>query len=361
MEARGHVTRPMNSFMLYRSAYAARTKAWCHENNHQVVSSLSGESWPLEPEHIRAQFDEWAKIERQHHQQAHPDYKFSPSKANNKRRKDELSDDEGEPSDFDADPDGEYRGGSRRVRQMRHDPRANYVTSNVGFETHPYYDQQPGVLVQSQNQFARPLPSQIGYDQNGFPHDQQASQYYQTTYSPQMSYAYMHDMQHQRVQTPSSLQGQQQSLGNFGIPQGFDETFDVSRNATPFQHQQQQQQYAPDYNPYQHEYLPQAYQQVSQAATPQPAAQMHDEHRAWLQRNQQPQHAVDPGLGDGADVLQGGDRAIQAGDPGAETHFEQAAVWPENFVNLQNDLAFLPTSPTGPDPTLSGAYMPEQL
>ncbi len=45
----GHITRPMNSFMLYRSAYAERTKAWARENNHQVVSAVAGASWPLEP------------------------------------------------------------------------------------------------------------------------------------------------------------------------------------------------------------------------------------------------------------------------------------------------------------------------
>ena len=102
--------------MLYRSAYADRTKAWCEQNNHQVVSSVAGESWPMEPEEVRNQFNEWAKIERSNHQAAHPEYKFSPSKATNKRRKDDDTDDE-EPSEL-GDPDDEYRGG-RSVRQRR--------------------------------------------------------------------------------------------------------------------------------------------------------------------------------------------------------------------------------------------------
>jgi hypothetical protein len=84
----GYVTRPMNSFMLYRSAFAERTKMWCLQNNHQVVSSVSGESWPLEPEEIRQKYNELARIERMNHQAAHPGYKFSPSKAlNNRKRK----------------------------------------------------------------------------------------------------------------------------------------------------------------------------------------------------------------------------------------------------------------------------------
>ncbi len=53
----GYVTRPMNSFMLYRSAYAERTKMWCAQNNHQVVSSVSGESWPMEPPEVREQYN----------------------------------------------------------------------------------------------------------------------------------------------------------------------------------------------------------------------------------------------------------------------------------------------------------------
>ncbi|KAL1875302.1 hypothetical protein VTK73DRAFT_10199 [Phialemonium thermophilum] len=76
----GKVKRPMNAFMLYRKAYQNRAKDWCSQHNHQIVSQVCGDSWPLEPDHIRAQFNEWAKIERENHQKAHPGYKFSPSK-----------------------------------------------------------------------------------------------------------------------------------------------------------------------------------------------------------------------------------------------------------------------------------------
>ncbi|KAA8908489.1 hypothetical protein FN846DRAFT_918562 [Sphaerosporella brunnea] len=104
----GYVTRPMNSFMLYRSAFAERTKMWCLQNNHQVVSSVSGESWPLEPEEIRQKYNELARIERVNHQAAHPGYKFSPSKAlNNRKRKGSKPDDDtasaiSELDDFDS-------------------------------------------------------------------------------------------------------------------------------------------------------------------------------------------------------------------------------------------------------------------
>ncbi|KAH7414497.1 hypothetical protein DE146DRAFT_674055 [Phaeosphaeria sp. MPI-PUGE-AT-0046c] len=110
----GYITRPMNSFMLYRSAYAERAKSWCAQNNHQIVSSVAGESWPLEPAGIRDLYNEYAKIERINHQNAHPTYKFSPSKAAAlpKKRKVEWSDDD-EPSDLD---DAEWAPGGSRIR-----------------------------------------------------------------------------------------------------------------------------------------------------------------------------------------------------------------------------------------------------
>lgn len=76
----GKIKRPMNSFMLYRKAYQNRTKDWCLQNNHQIVSQVCGDSWPLEPDSVKGQFNEWARIERQNHQAAHPGYKFSPAK-----------------------------------------------------------------------------------------------------------------------------------------------------------------------------------------------------------------------------------------------------------------------------------------
>lgn len=83
----GKIARPMNSFMLYRSAYAERTKEWCAQNNHQVVSRASGQSWPLEPKEIREKFEYLALIERDNHQKAHPEYKFAPNKSQTPPRK----------------------------------------------------------------------------------------------------------------------------------------------------------------------------------------------------------------------------------------------------------------------------------
>ncbi|KAJ5665940.1 uncharacterized protein N7477_008388 [Penicillium maclennaniae] len=77
---KGKVARPMNSFMLYRSAYAERSKRLLSQNNHQVVSSTAGRSWKMEPAEIRDKYEELARIEREAHSRAHPTYKFKPNK-----------------------------------------------------------------------------------------------------------------------------------------------------------------------------------------------------------------------------------------------------------------------------------------
>lgn len=98
----GKVKRPMNAFMLYRKAYQNLAKVLCTQNNHQVVSQVCGDGWSLEPEVVRAQFNEWARIERENHQHAHPNYKFTPSKPARKSKRMGNESDDG--SDL-ADPD----------------------------------------------------------------------------------------------------------------------------------------------------------------------------------------------------------------------------------------------------------------
>ena len=77
----------MKSFILYRSAYAERTKVWCVQNKHQVVSSVPGESRSMKPKGIWKSYTEYARIERDNYQKAHPRYKFLPSKAKAASRK----------------------------------------------------------------------------------------------------------------------------------------------------------------------------------------------------------------------------------------------------------------------------------
>lgn len=77
-ERKGKVLRPMNSFMLYRWAYAGRIKRCSRQRSPQVVSSIAGKSWHQEPQNVREKYQRLAQIERQNHASAYPEYKFKP-------------------------------------------------------------------------------------------------------------------------------------------------------------------------------------------------------------------------------------------------------------------------------------------
>jgi hypothetical protein len=214
----GYVTRPMNSFMLYRSAYADRTKQWCLQNNHQVVSSVSGESWPLEPPEIRELYNEYAKIERINHQNAHPTYKFSPSKAAAPARKRKDSDDE--PSDLD---DSEWNPGHHsririRYSNSRRPERAlSYHSNGMPAEL---FDRAFGPNGHDVNKSTwemtnegRPVPLQMA-------NTDLYSQYFQTSMHPNMSMAGMEDVRLRRVDTPGASMPYSPDHGILGLPGG---------------------------------------------------------------------------------------------------------------------------------------------
>ncbi|KAK3488674.1 uncharacterized protein B0T23DRAFT_405992 [Neurospora hispaniola] len=127
----GKVKRPMNAFMLYRKTYQGVAKGWADEHNHQVVSRVCGMSWPMEPEQVREQFKAWAEKERENHQLAFPDYKFTPTKPSKAPKYKDGN--ESDCSDPEWDPTGSIR--SRTL------PRARSLTraSSDDFDDHPPY------------------------------------------------------------------------------------------------------------------------------------------------------------------------------------------------------------------------------
>lgn len=214
----GYITRPMNSFMLYRSAYAERAKAWCAQNNHQIVSSVAGESWPLEPAGIRDLYNEYAKIERINHQNAHPTYKFSPSKAAAppKKRKAEWSDDE-EPSDLD-DADWAPGGGRTRDRHSRRLERSlSYPSNGMNQE---FFDRSFGPNGHGVNKSSwemtnegRPMPMPMQMDMY--------NQYYQTAAYPGLVGAnYQEDMRMRRVEVTAPPSQFASNHALLGLPGG---------------------------------------------------------------------------------------------------------------------------------------------
>lgn len=98
----GQPARPMNSFMLYRSAYAPVAEAFVGNDagkNHQVVSRVCGYSWSFETEAVKSYFSDLSKQESANHKVVFPDYRFQPQNKNK---------DEGE-EDKDLLDDNEYR------------------------------------------------------------------------------------------------------------------------------------------------------------------------------------------------------------------------------------------------------------
>ncbi|KAF7506919.1 hypothetical protein GJ744_011160 [Endocarpon pusillum] len=49
----GKVPRPVNAFMLYRSAYAKRVKEYAGENGGKIVSRITGVSWSMESHEVK--------------------------------------------------------------------------------------------------------------------------------------------------------------------------------------------------------------------------------------------------------------------------------------------------------------------
>ena len=78
--AKGKILRPMNSFMLYRSAYAERAKKLLRLNNFQLLNTAIAQSWSMEPLEIRNMYIQLARIERDNHANTYPEYKFKPQK-----------------------------------------------------------------------------------------------------------------------------------------------------------------------------------------------------------------------------------------------------------------------------------------
>ncbi|KAF2686552.1 hypothetical protein K458DRAFT_415900 [Lentithecium fluviatile CBS 122367] len=214
----GYVKRPMNSFILYRSAYADRTKQWCLQNNHQVISSVAGQSWPLEPPEIRELYIEYAKIERINHQNAHPTYKFSPSKASTpaRKRKGESSDDE--PSDLDDakwNPEHDVRS---RLRHSRRPERA--LSYHMNGMSADYFDRSFGPNGHDMNKSSwemtnegRPVPMHLAQGDL-------YNQYYQNSMQPNMAMAGMEDMRLRRVDTPGASMQYSPEHGILGLPGG---------------------------------------------------------------------------------------------------------------------------------------------
>ncbi|KIX04665.1 uncharacterized protein Z518_05535 [Rhinocladiella mackenziei CBS 650.93] len=200
---KGYIARPMNSFMLYRSAYADRVKQFCKENNHQVVSQVTGASWPLEPKEIRELYERLAIVERDNHQAAHPNYKFAPNKAGKRPRN----------GDDESDSDPEWEGSTKNSKHSRNARRVDSrSTSSTPFEDRPARYQRPmPALHLSGFEVGHPYgapPLMTG--PNGI-----VGEYYQASAFVE-PYDQVGDLKFERIEDP--FPSYQTSMGPVGVP-----------------------------------------------------------------------------------------------------------------------------------------------
>jgi hypothetical protein len=203
-ETKGKIPRPMNSFMLYRSAYAERTKHWGEQNNHQVVSSVTGQSWPLETVEIRNAYNEYAKIERANHQMAHPEYKFSPSKAQTSTKKRKQSDElESELSDLSETDDEWYSGSKKSKAKSRSRKRQAKAAPEVARDNR---DQAADPMDRRNlssypaTNHARPIPAAI--------EDAGSGHYYRTTIHNSLFDPNVQDVMIRKMEGPGAMYGE---------------------------------------------------------------------------------------------------------------------------------------------------------
>ncbi|KAJ5659525.1 High mobility group superfamily [Penicillium longicatenatum] len=74
------IKRPMNAFMMYRSAYAERAKALINQTNYQVVNREISFSWAAEAEEIKNHYRDMSNIEKDNHHRTFPEYRFKPNR-----------------------------------------------------------------------------------------------------------------------------------------------------------------------------------------------------------------------------------------------------------------------------------------
>ena len=156
----GSIKRPSNSFMLYRSAYTERCRELEKSKNHQDISSIAGASWAIETPEIKGQFEDWAKLERENHQKAFPDYKFQPQTQAAKERKRKRTSDE-HSEEFSDPEDATYHNGRGGAGDSRRSTRAKN-----GRVTYREYSDSP--TLTSQDEANTPEPYMLSQNTSYF-------------------------------------------------------------------------------------------------------------------------------------------------------------------------------------------------
>ncbi|KAG9037781.1 hypothetical protein FRB95_004067 [Tulasnella sp. JGI-2019a] len=77
----GHIRRPRNAFILFRSAFVASSKLQKDvERDHRKISRIVGDIWNSYTPAEKAPYEQMAREEKAQHKIDHPDYRYSPAK-----------------------------------------------------------------------------------------------------------------------------------------------------------------------------------------------------------------------------------------------------------------------------------------
>ncbi|KAK7989237.1 hypothetical protein PG989_009552 [Apiospora arundinis] len=337
------IKRPMNAFMLYRKHHQNRVKLRFSHENHQIVSAVCGQGWAQEPKEVIEQYNEWARIERDNHARAFPDYKFTPSKSKKAFKKPGGYDSDEdwevpEPKDvFDGlPPPGASRMPSTRARSADH-PDADYHPG--GRAVYSTYQSHGGSHARNLSHYSyqnpnKPLPN--GYN-TALP---QHEYYAQSTAQPAPV------MHHHHAGTPSH-----HPYSTHGTPVPLAESpYDYPPSATMSPHPSSLP--PPDHHQQHHDFS---------SGTPHPSSSMHGGYGA--------PPPPDPSgggndfyneLGAHDDIFNLGANPHYMGDMGTPVHgapgdfLDDSGNGPHHHPQFVDPSAFDPALGMGPPPNLSG-------
>ncbi|KAH9891133.1 hypothetical protein C8Q73DRAFT_112026 [Cubamyces lactineus] len=83
----GHIPRPRNAFMIFRSAYCANVKESQVEHDHRMISKILGEVWQNLEAEKKDYYKRLAAEEKEAHRVMYPNYRFSPQQRTEKAKK----------------------------------------------------------------------------------------------------------------------------------------------------------------------------------------------------------------------------------------------------------------------------------
>ncbi|KAI8990268.1 high mobility group box domain-containing protein, partial [Pilobolus umbonatus] len=80
----GHIPRPMNSFLSYRTEKQSVIRKYCPTANHRDISKIVAKWWRALTETEKEAFREIAQDAKSEHTKKYPGYKFTPKKRKQK-------------------------------------------------------------------------------------------------------------------------------------------------------------------------------------------------------------------------------------------------------------------------------------